>query len=112
MRSTRSSAALPVKFDFLARAKDELDGRLTWVLDFSADLFEAATARRLTRRFETFVADLVSRPDATLSALSLVTDAERRRPAVSDGRPAGPSIRSRSVSTRRGSSVSSIPGAA
>ncbi len=70
-------AALPVKFDLLARAKDELDGRLTWVLDFSADLFEAATARRLARRFEIFVADLVSRPDATLSALSLVTDAER-----------------------------------
>ncbi len=45
--------------------------------EYSADLFEEATMRRFARAYETLLAAAVARPDARLSALSLLSPAER-----------------------------------
>ena len=66
------------KFD-LSLVVEEAGGRLRAVLDYDADLFEAATARRLLQRFLAVLESAVSEPAARLSALALVSDAERHQ---------------------------------
>ena len=52
---------------------------LTGVLEYSADLFDAATAERLVGHFTTLWAAGAASPDRPLADLSLLTDLERRR---------------------------------
>ncbi|HVR99815.1 MAG TPA: amino acid adenylation domain-containing protein [Thermoanaerobaculia bacterium] len=67
-----------VQFDltfFLWPAGDTLAG----TLEYSLDLFEAATIDRLAGHFQTLLAGAVGDPVARISDLPLLTDAERRQ---------------------------------
>ncbi|MFD3522930.1 amino acid adenylation domain-containing protein [Streptomyces sp. NPDC058653] len=66
------------KYDVFLHLIPEGDGyRALW--EYSADLFDRATAERLAARFRTFVADAVARPETALQDLAVMpTDEERR----------------------------------
>jgi amino acid adenylation domain-containing protein len=57
-------------------------GGLGGTLNFNADLFEAATARRMAEHFRALVKGLVADPGQRLSRLSLMDAEERRRVLV------------------------------
>ncbi|HEX2254149.1 MAG TPA: condensation domain-containing protein [Thermoanaerobaculia bacterium] len=48
------------------------------VLQYNSDLFDAATAEQLARRFVTLATDALARPEAAVAELELVSEAERR----------------------------------
>ncbi|MFG3691061.1 amino acid adenylation domain-containing protein [Micromonospora sp. NPDC047740] len=48
-------------------------------LEYNSDLFDAATADRLLRHFETLLTGLAADPDAELGSCELLDDAERRQ---------------------------------
>ncbi len=48
-------------------------------LEYNTDLFDAATADRLLRHFETLLTGLAAAPDATLGSCELLDEAERRQ---------------------------------
>jgi amino acid adenylation domain-containing protein len=56
----------------------ETAGELLARLEYSSDLFDAATAERLMGHFGNLVAGALAEPRARLSALPLLSDAERR----------------------------------
>ncbi len=57
----------------------EIDGALAARLEYSADLFDAATARRLLDRFHALLAGAVRAPETRLQDLPLLLEAERRQ---------------------------------
>ncbi|HKI00347.1 MAG TPA: amino acid adenylation domain-containing protein [Thermoanaerobaculia bacterium] len=65
------------KFD-LTLSMAEAGGRLRAYLQYSTDLFDAATVRRLLGHWETLLAGVAADPAARLSALPLLTAAERQ----------------------------------
>jgi amino acid adenylation domain-containing protein len=65
------------QFD-LTLALMEIDGELVAKLEYGSDLFDAATAERLLGHFGTLVAGALAEPQARISALPLLSDAERR----------------------------------
>jgi amino acid adenylation domain-containing protein len=71
-------ARRPAQFD-LALEAAELSGGLAAVLRYNADLFDAVTARRMLEHFERLLAGAVARPEAPLSALPILGEAERRQ---------------------------------
>ncbi|HEX7243234.1 MAG TPA: amino acid adenylation domain-containing protein, partial [Longimicrobiaceae bacterium] len=67
----------PAKFD-LTMTVQELGGALRGELLYDADLFDAATAERMSERFVALLDHAAATPDARLSDFTLLTDAERR----------------------------------
>ncbi|MGW5652953.1 amino acid adenylation domain-containing protein [Streptomyces humi] len=78
------------KFDLFLNLVPEGDGYQGY-LEYSDDLFDAATARRLADRFGVLLADAVRRPDTALAALDITTPGERSRLAAwaAGPRPSG-----------------------
>ncbi len=67
-----------VKFD-LTLTVIEQDADLRVVVDYSTDLFDAPTLTRLLGHLQTLLAGIVADPDQRLSALPLLTEAERQQ---------------------------------
>ncbi len=68
------------KFDLsLYTWKAKRDGGLTASIEYSADLFDAATVVRMAQQFQTLLWAVAADPDRRLSDLSLVSAEERRR---------------------------------
>ncbi|GGK02264.1 non-ribosomal peptide synthetase [Streptomyces camponoticapitis] len=66
------------KYDVFLHLMPDGDGyRALW--EYSADLFDRATAERLAVRFRTFVADAVARPETALQDLAVMPADEQRR---------------------------------
>ncbi len=66
------------KFDLLLEVTDERD-TLRGSLNYNVDLFDAATIRRMAGHFCTLLAGIVANPEARLSELPLLDDAERQQ---------------------------------
>src|SRR4029077_9691632 len=66
------------KFDF-DLSVEEMDGSWAPERCYASGLFDAATAGRLLVLFETLLAGALADPDARLSDLPLLSDAERRQ---------------------------------
>ena len=66
------------KFDFTLTAVDEADG-LSVVLEYSTDLFDADTARRMLEHFRILLEGVAANPDMPVASLPLVTATERER---------------------------------
>ena len=66
------------KFDLSASLTDTADG-LRVTLEYSTDLFEAATIERMLGHYERLLEGIVADPDQRLSELPLLTEAERRQ---------------------------------
>ncbi|HEV2736242.1 MAG TPA: condensation domain-containing protein, partial [Longimicrobiaceae bacterium] len=64
------------KFDLTLSLVDGADG-LSGSLEYATDLFEAATAGRMARHLSVLLAGIAADPDARLSDLTLLDDAER-----------------------------------
>ena len=65
------------KFDLLMEMAESNEG-LRAGLQFNTDLFDADTIDRMLDHFETLLADIVARPDAPISLLTLMDTAERQ----------------------------------
>jgi amino acid adenylation domain-containing protein/FkbM family methyltransferase len=76
----RELATGTAKFDLslLMSESDGGGGGLDGLLEYSTDLFEAATIQRLGRHYVTLLEALVSAPDARLAEVPFVTAEERR----------------------------------
>jgi amino acid adenylation domain-containing protein len=70
------------KFDLHLELDERPAGHLDGRLIYSTDLFAPETARRIARHWDTLLRGIASEPSASLSALSLLTQAERRRQLV------------------------------
>ena len=66
------------KFD-LTLALAEMDGQLLGSLQYSEDLFEAATIERLVQHYELLLGAIVSGRDRRLAELPLLLEAERQK---------------------------------
>jgi len=66
------------KFD-LALSVHEREGRLEGHFEYATDLFDAATIERLAGHLKTLLEGIVTNPDARLSELPLLSEAERHR---------------------------------
>jgi amino acid adenylation domain-containing protein len=66
------------KFDLTLTA-GETDGRLSGLLEYNTDLFDAATIKRMMAHFERLLKAAVSDPDEQISRLPLLSDAERKQ---------------------------------
>ncbi|MEV7602207.1 amino acid adenylation domain-containing protein [Kitasatospora sp. NPDC089797] len=60
----------------------ELDGAFTGTVEYASDLFDPATVERLLGHWRTLLAAAVASPDTPLSALPMLTAAERHRALV------------------------------
>ncbi|MER7847124.1 amino acid adenylation domain-containing protein [Kitasatospora sp. NPDC096077] len=60
----------------------ELDGAFTGTVEYASDLFDPATVERLLGHWRTLLAAAVAAPDTRLSALPMLTAAERHRALV------------------------------
>nr|QEO74840.1 condensation domain-containing protein [uncultured bacterium] len=60
----------------------ESDEGLTGWLEYSTELFDAATAARMTGRFQRFVEQLVRHPDVPVGEIELLDECERRQVLV------------------------------
>jgi amino acid adenylation domain-containing protein len=69
------------KFDLTLTLVDEVEGR-SGSLDFRRDLFDRATAERMVGHLGTLLAGAVAHPEARLSELPWLTEAERRQLAA------------------------------
>ncbi len=77
----------PAPFDLLLHVVDRREG-LGLALQYSADLWEGATAARLLERFALLLESVVANPDLALSAVPMLAAAERRQLlAWNAGRP-------------------------
>jgi len=65
------------KFDLTLSLNEDLENRVTGVLQYSTDLFNASTITRLTSHFVTILAGMTTDPERRLSDLQLLTAAER-----------------------------------
>ncbi len=70
------------------------EGGLGGVWEYNPDLFDTATIRRLAGHFEALIAGLIARPDALLSELSLLNQAESHQLRVEWNDTAGPEPKS------------------
>ena len=66
------------KFDLRFNLQDTADG-IAGEVEYSSDLFDAATVRRIVAHFQTLLARVTDHPDRPLSALSLLTPDEREQ---------------------------------
>lgn len=70
------------KFDLTLTVEERPDG-LAGNFEYSTDLFDAATVERMAGHFRTLLEGVAADPDAPLSRLPLLTQAERHRLLVS-----------------------------
>ena len=66
------------KFD-LTLSLGERNGQLQGTLEYSTDLFQAATIERLIGHFETLLAGIVADPGQRIGDLPLLTESERQQ---------------------------------
>ncbi len=66
------------KFD-LSVSLSEIDGRFAGTAEYAADLFDAATIRRLSGHFETLLRGLAEDLERSVDALPLLSEAEARQ---------------------------------
>jgi amino acid adenylation domain-containing protein len=66
------------KFD-LTLSLTEIDGELSGSLQYSTDLFEAATIERLVQHYELLLEGIVNQPERQLSQLPLLLEADRHK---------------------------------
>jgi acyl-CoA synthetase (AMP-forming)/AMP-acid ligase II/acyl carrier protein len=64
------------KFDVIMTLTETPEG-LRAMLEYNADIFETATARRMLSGYETLLSDLVASPETKLAKLSLLTETEQ-----------------------------------
>ena len=76
------------KFDLTLSVR-ERGGLLHAAVEYDTDLFEAETIRRMLRHYQTLLQGIVANPDHRLSALPLLTEAERRQLVVEWNRTDG-----------------------
>jgi amino acid adenylation domain-containing protein len=69
------------KFDLMLSLEETAAG-LRGVLEYSADLFDESTIRRMLKHFHVLLDGLVRQPDERIAMRSLFTDAERRQTLV------------------------------
>ncbi|HEX6913487.1 MAG TPA: amino acid adenylation domain-containing protein, partial [Longimicrobium sp.] len=72
-------AELPARFDLTLLMGDDGQGPLGGSLSYRADLFDRATAERMMEHFRTLLRAVAADPDAPLSQVELMGDAERAR---------------------------------
>jgi aspartate racemase len=65
-------------FDLHMEVVSKAEGLLCW-LEYSTDLFEAATIKRMLRHFQTLLEGIVADPDQRLSDLPILTEPERHQ---------------------------------
>jgi len=70
------------KFDLMLSLEEEPDGRLTGIFEYSTDLFEAQTIRRMLVHFETMLAAIVLDPEQRISELPLLMAGEEQQLVV------------------------------
>ncbi|MDY7076205.1 MAG: amino acid adenylation domain-containing protein [Chloroflexota bacterium] len=66
------------KFDLTLFMEERADG-LKGMLEYNTDLFDAATVERLAGHFQVLLEGIVANPDQSISALPLLTEAERHQ---------------------------------
>ncbi|POZ49834.1 non-ribosomal peptide synthetase [Methylovulum psychrotolerans] len=66
------------KFDLTLLWTEQPDG-LSGVIEYSTDLFDAATVERMVGHLQTLLAGIVGQPDCTIGELPLLTAAERQQ---------------------------------
>ncbi|MET0395626.1 MAG: amino acid adenylation domain-containing protein, partial [Longimicrobiaceae bacterium] len=66
------------KFDLTLQLTDT-GGEIAGALEYATDLFDAATTERMAEHFRVLLARAAAHPDRPISALSLLSDDERRR---------------------------------
>jgi len=67
------------KFDLALHLQEQENGLLTGVFEYNTDLFEHRTIVRLADHYLTLLQSIVSRPQARLSALPILTRAEKQQ---------------------------------
>ncbi|HJX28095.1 MAG TPA: condensation domain-containing protein, partial [Thermoanaerobaculia bacterium] len=72
-------ASATAKLDLLLVVEETAGGGLRAILEYDADLFEAVTARRHVERFVTLVRGALAHPEARLSDLPVLSEAERHQ---------------------------------
>jgi amino acid adenylation domain-containing protein len=65
------------KFDLLLNVAEAPDG-LEAALEYNTDLFDAATAERMTMHYATLLRAAVTQPNAAVASLPMLTEAERQ----------------------------------
>jgi non-ribosomal peptide synthetase component F len=70
------------KFDLTLLAAESADG-LGLIMEYSSDLFDAATVDRMLAHFRILLEAVVAQPDQPVGALPMLTEEERRQ--VLDG---------------------------
>ncbi|MDD5272275.1 MAG: amino acid adenylation domain-containing protein [Methylovulum sp.] len=66
------------KFDLIVSLTEYPDG-LAGEVEYSADLFDAATIVRMVGHFQTLLAAIVRQPETAIAELELLTDSERKQ---------------------------------
>ena len=66
------------KFDLTLSVSETADGLRGW-LEYSADLFDAATIKRMLGHYESLLAGMVAQPSGSIAALPLLKPAERQQ---------------------------------
>jgi natural product biosynthesis luciferase-like monooxygenase protein len=66
------------RLDLTLELVPDVEGALRGQLEYNADLFERATVERLAARYATLLEAALDRPDAPVSRLALMPEAERR----------------------------------
>src|ERR1700730_15829107 len=69
------------KFDLMLAAVEEKNG-LTFVMEYSTDLFEGKTTRRLLQQLSRLLEGIVANPNERISRLPLTTEADRRQTLI------------------------------
>ena len=63
---------------FLTETEQGISGK--W--QYNSDLFDATTITRMTAHFQTLLSSIISQPDARISSLEMVPEAERKQQAI------------------------------
>jgi len=98
-------------FDLTLALVEESDG-LKGELEYSTDLFDAATIERMEEHFQNLLQSIVEGPDQRVSELSLLTDHERRKILVDWNKTEAEFSREKSYSQLFEEQVSRTPDAA
>src|SRR5206468_3499945 len=79
--SRMSGGGVTAKFD-LGLFVQEQEGRLEGYFEYATDLFDGSTIERFAGHLKTLLEGIVTAPQARLSELPLLSDAERHRVVV------------------------------
>ncbi|MBV9791051.1 MAG: amino acid adenylation domain-containing protein, partial [Chloroflexi bacterium] len=65
------------KFDLMLSVREVADGELAFVVEYSTDLFEEATIRRMVEHYGRLLAGMAADPDQLVAAIDMLGDSER-----------------------------------